>query len=294
MNREELVLLTGIIRTENLDIILNSIIDTFPNNLNITWVLIYDRCNASGDCNHIIERCKEYQKTNQRFSWVYYPIEKRDPKKYGGALFNDPLKWIKENWMKDKDPWVYILDDDNTLCPLMMEAIENDIKKANDGDKTIIKYDMLYYGCGVNVPINEKYWGLVTFYNKITPYYAKTDPSQMVMKYSTVEEIGFYPEGWDYDYKLYFTLFNNGYRKKILFSTGSQKDIGLRGYETTHNAIVDKETKEKWEEIINTKDGAVCGTLMAASNGEVPQVFGLSREALKEIYNKYILGKDGK
>ena len=90
MNREELVLLTGIIRTENLDIILNSIIDTFPNNLNITWALIYDRCNASGDCNHIIERCKEYQKTNQRFSWLYYPIEKRAPKNMVGHCLIPP------------------------------------------------------------------------------------------------------------------------------------------------------------------------------------------------------------
>jgi hypothetical protein len=294
MNREELVLLTGIIRTENLDIILNSIIDTFPENLNITWVLIHDRCRARGNCNHIIERCKKYQKANQRFSWLYCPIEKGSKEKYGGTLFNAPLKWLKENWMKDKDPWVYILDDDNTLCPLMMEAIENDIERANSSNKTIIKYDMLYYGCGVNAPLNEEFWGLVTFYTKLTPYYAKTDPSQIVMKYSTIDEIGFYPEGYRYDYDLYFTLFNNGYGEKILFSTGSEKDIGLRGYETTHNAIVDKETKEKWGEIINTKDGAVCGTLMAASNGEVPQVFGLSREALKEIYNKYILGKDGK
>ena len=290
VEREELILLSAIKRTENLDIVFDSIINTFPENLNITWALIFDKYNGNGDCNHIIERCKEYQKTNQRFSWLYYPNNERSDEKWGGVMFNDPLKWIKENWMKDKDPWVYILDDDNTLCPLMMEAIVKDMREAKEKGKALIHYDMLYEG-GINAPLSELYFGVVVINTDITPNYQATDPSQIVIKYSLLKDMGFYRNVRTYDFEMYWD-FVGKYKNRILFSKGTSDDIGLHGYETTHNAIVDKKTKGEWGDIVNNKEGAVCGTLMTATNGKIPQVFHLGREDLKEIYNKYILKAD--
>ena len=93
--------------------------------------------------SHIFNKCKEYQTENPHFGYFFYPSGNKQETNYGGELFNDALNYVLQFYNK-KNTWVYILDDDNTISPLMGEILNKAIDIADREQKRCIYFNMIY------------------------------------------------------------------------------------------------------------------------------------------------------
>lgn len=290
---KNVVILTALSRPKNIDEMFESIkyLYSREKKIRIVWTICDDLPNRKEgfDVPEFINKMEEYRKTNPMLLWAYCPCEKDDGNKhYGGTLYNGALNYVKEQYFSNIDPWVYILDDDNTICPLMSETLYNAINIAEKQNKDIIYYNMMYEN-GVIAPLCWYTFRPVNDEEHYYPYYYETDPSQILMRYSFLKKIGFYEEIYEYDKRLWRILQKEFFEDNILFPEEWRGKRFLNSYQTTHDSINSIEEKEKWKELLLNDDIAKCCALSICVNDEGNKVFIVSSEIMKEIFEKYIL-----
>ena len=128
---KHLILITPILRVENLKYIAKNIKNVFKNETEIkpVWVLCFDKFN----CKYTeldVKRLEVYCLENDIEYHIYYE-GKDNQENYGGDLFNEPLKDIKETRFADENPFVLVLDDDNIISPNLIKFIK---EKTTDND----------------------------------------------------------------------------------------------------------------------------------------------------------------
>lgn len=289
--KKDLILMTGVFRVDNLHKVFQSIKEIFKsNNVNITWLLCYDQHNAKGDISSVLEECKKYQNENPSFGWLFFPVGEDNNPHYGGDLFNGPLQWIKKNWFPSSDPWVYILDDDNTVCPLMGERINEMLTCAETKDKNVVYLNIMYEN-GIIAPVCNN-----TFFYECTrtgwiPYYVITDPSQIITKYSCIEDFGFYSNKLKYDEDIFHYLINHVESMCFPEEWHPTNDFSLNRYQTTHNGISSKEDIDKWYDVLSNDNIAKNCALTVCTNDGGNKAFNVDSKIIKEIFEKYLLNE---
>ena len=282
---DQLVLLTALChRFENLPKIWKSIAQNLPNNerIHVTWAICHDTVNSPTPTDDIVQFCKDNIKNGM--GWLVIPVGKEKKPTYGGNLYNPAIQWLKENWMKDENPWYYILDDDNTICPLFGELIEKMISEAKKRNKDIILTNILYEN-NILAPITEEYF---TCKNDkgYTPWYLIPDPSQLVMRLSFIEDMGMFRDGAEYDITIFRHLLRN--KDRISFSDDWLKDGDCsNNYQTTHNAIPDKQKLHTIYSMLCSYAAKDC-TLLVSDNTQKTQGIHIDTETAKEIIKQLL------
>lgn len=202
-NKPSLIILTPSCNTENLPELSRNIAESFRGkNINVLWVIAYDRFNSPKDCdlNAIISRICQ---NNVTFFFKEEGAEGR--KNYGGDLLNVPLIETKDTVMQNIDPWVYVLDDDNFICPLMADQLSDMIFAAEKRGKRAIWMSMNREDGFIDTIRSYSIYGKGAFNNNPWSYADEfmPDPSELVIRYSKLEEMGFYNGGYEYDQKFW-------------------------------------------------------------------------------------------
>lgn len=243
----ELILLTGAYRLNNLHQSFDSICENFANkeDIHVTWVICLDQYNKIGDISPIVEKCKSACSFFGMGYWIC-PSGKEGQPNYGGDLYNDALKWVKEKQFKDCDPWVYIFDDDNIIHPAFANSLSYVIGKSEETGKDIIWFTKSQMGGFIDVASKRKSYAFKKYGNGERDATDLPDPSQILMKYSTIEDIGFFVGGLEYDRKLWeFIEWNE---ERVLYPSDWLPVNSWRDFcgqvQTYHNGqISDKEIK---------------------------------------------------
>lgn len=285
--RIPLILLTGVLRSENLDKILVSIKENLLHDkrLQVTWVICADKYNIHGSLEGIKQKCIDCQKEYQSFGWCISPVGKEGKKNYGGTLFNMPLIWVKENWFNDKNPWVYILDDDNIINPLLGEIMYTALNNANKLHKNIVYTNILYEN-GNMAPLCYNTMKALLDTKGYVAHYQVIDPSQIILKYSFLKEIGFYTNNMKYDEDIWKILMHRDIDKDILFPVEYGLGNDLNKIQTTHNAISSKEDIETWVKIAKDKRKKKYCTISICTNQEGSRCFHISDNDALEVMEK--------
>lgn len=270
-------------RTSNLEKMFESIKRNLCNDAKtqVTWVLCQDKYNSKDDISSIVEKCKEYQKENPYFGWFFCPTGKEQETNYGGEIFNDALNYVSQFYNKE-NTWVYVLDDDNSINPLMGEVINKAISVADENKKRCICFNIIYEN-GVLAPMETEYFDVKSDYNRIA-YYHKIDPSQLLVRLDLLIEGNGYPNGFDYDVDLWQYFLHEG-RNEIIFPPSFISDRYMNKYQTTHNAIASLTDKLKWEKILKNDEAKSC-YIAIGTNKEGNHIFHIDTEKLKKYFKE--------
>ena len=119
----DILLVTAVLRMENLPYIARNIVKTFDNEkeLRPVWVLCIDKYN-SNYTQLDVKRLEVYLLENNIEYHIFFEGEK-GKENYGGTLMNEPLKKLKETKYKSINPFVIVLDDDNILSDNFLKFI---------------------------------------------------------------------------------------------------------------------------------------------------------------------------
>lgn len=272
---EQLVLLTAIQHCpENLPIIWKSIAQNLPNNnkIHVTWAICYDTSISTTSMDNVLQFCKDNIKNGM--GWLIIPIKKENGKAMGGDFFNPAINWLKDNWMKGENPWYYILDENNTICPLFGELIENMISKAKEKNKDVILTNILHKDGGL-APIIK---GAFSYYPIVPP--------QVVMKLSLIEDMGMFKTA---NCQMFLEKYLEEHHDRMLFPEDWLGEINpvKTNYQTTIGSIPPNGK-------IHTIYGMLCSnkakdcTLLVSNNTEMVQSIHIDTEIAKEIISKMI------
>lgn len=224
----DLVLLTAALRLDNLKYIGENIYNIFKNEKDIipTWIICIDQYNYIGDIEYLKKYlCDFYNKTNITYG-IYYQ-GKKNTKNYGGALFNEPLKDLKNNYFINSDPLVYILDDDNFLNKNIISYIKTN---CIDSIYNVWWLNMLdEYGTQrfvreIDRLANIKGTGSNTGYAVIHPA-ASLDPSQLIIHLDFLIAVGGFSDAYTYDYDFMNNIFTKkDFDKNIAYTNTRFRD----------------------------------------------------------------------
>lgn len=252
----DILLVTAILRTENLIHIAKSIVKAFKDETEIhpVWVMCFDQFNAN--MSPLIIKKTEVYCLENNLTYVMYYQGDEGKKNYGGTLMNAPLEDLKEKVYKDSNPLVYVLDDDNIIHPNFVHYIKNNCLDNENthwlnmidefGTHRFVRYaDRLAFLNGTGN--NEGY--------RIIHPCASCDPSQVVIRLNTLLNIGGFGNAIDYDYQFMNKIYGNynGLDATMRYqgTTPWMRDGGFY-MSCYHNGLVTKElieeTKQKLEE----------------------------------------------
>lgn len=201
---KELILMTAASRKENLKQTYDSIENCFRNvsDVHVTWLICHDQYNMHGNLDKIIDLCKKGC-AEFGMGWLVYDTGKKGQPNYGGDMYNDALKWIKENWFKEADPWVYILDDDNIIHPAMALNFNHITDVCDKKGKKMIWLTMSHDYAGLQVSHELWEYSYHTKKNGERATFQLPDPSQILMRHSEIEKMGMYDSCFEYDRKIW-------------------------------------------------------------------------------------------
>lgn len=241
----DLLIVTGLIRGNNINLIHSSIKNSLSDSgLSWKW-LIVDNRNSDDDLRIIDDNVVIY-KNNSII------------KIYGGSLFNKPIKELRYNHdLIDDETIIYILDDDNLFNPLIVSEIFRWRNEYSYYDARVLTM-MMSNGTTSSPYISDKYHSIALQSDIV-------DPSQLLIKFRLLNEIGMYSFGYRYDLDLTRRLM------KVLSKVVFDQDIYNHDEihpECYHNALkyLEKSNSniDSSEFIIHSDDGnSVCTNVMS-------------------------------
>ena len=292
---QNILLVTPVLRFNNLKHILKNIKDVFKEEKDITpwWVLCIDQYNCNlddSDLQNLIKAC-----TNVVIPVVYYQ-GKPGCENYGGTLINVPLNDLKNNWFKNDNPLMILLDDDNILSPHLLTFIHNHC--MND-ENNIWILNMLSecgdirFNRGIDFlsyrPNNSKY----CYYHTCSTI----DPSQILFRLDLFLEIGGFGTTKFYDFSL-MTKISNNYKDIQKYLRFQMDDLVLPSVparcvnfyiSTYHNGLITDEMINKTIDDIKTCD--FDDSYIRVHVKDNYYNIQLSNDELKEILEKRISHK---
>ena len=200
-NRPQIAIFTPCLRIDNMLKICDSIEQEFSNrrDVDVLWTICVDQYNAYGDWDKF---ARSFGK--KRVNIVVYSAGKEGQKNYGGDMLNDAVKHVKGYYYGNYiDPWVYIMDDDNIACPLMADQIDKIVSTADEKGKKIVWMSMNREDGFIDTIRSYSIFGKGAFNNQTISDEFMPDPSEILIRYSKLEELGFYDSGHGYDQKFW-------------------------------------------------------------------------------------------
>lgn len=287
--RNKLILMTAAFRIYNMDKIFDSIKTQLAHlDIDILWLICHDVNNGGNEekMRDLLEKCRSYVKENKKFGFVYFPIINENKANYGGDMFNEALKYTVNNYTGE-DIWVYILDDDNIINPLMSETLVEAIDTCVSKGKEVVYFNIMYEN-GICGPVCHTTFVPSCKRTNFIPYYLVTDPSQIVLKYSLIKDMGYYTRRLKYDEDIFFYIVSRV--DKICFPEEwtRNKSQDLNRYQTYHNAIASEEDKHKWIEIIKDDTKAKSCIISICTNDDGNRSFVISKEDCLKIMNECV------
>lgn len=284
----ELILITAVLRTENLLYILENLKNVFKDYKDIIepmWVLSFDKFNAKIDNNIISKITKECTESGIRIS-VYY---QGDPNKenYGGTLFNLPLQDLKNHTYTESNPFVYILDDDNILSlyfPKYLIKISEDHKHQVWWTNMVDEHGSQYFSRHADALAYRQGVGINEGYRIIHPC-ASLDPSGMISKLNFILEIGGFgtTRYYDYDFMNNILQYNPKFTNVVNYQADEpwMRNKDFISSTTYHNALVKRSDIE--ETIEDIKANSVEDSYIKVHVGCHYYIIPLNNKQLKEI-----------
>ena len=241
----DLLLVTMLSRPQNLSAMADSIkmsISPYPL-VRPFWLI----CKDSANCKDFDEVHKIEELFETGIPFVWENVDLPEGEHFGGALINESLPKIKREIFRNKDPYVYILDDDNIINEMLIGSIEY----YGSTDPSLIVFT--YFTDGGRI-----------FYSKEID---TLDPSAATFKYHMFEKMGGFRDGIDYD----FTSFTN-----LLHMEGERiafDDVFGDAYIATYNAIPKNSDVESINEIINEDEYKMAITFIPKHYKKPPIIF---------------------
>lgn len=205
-NQTTILLLTAAYRWDGLYRIAQSIYEAACLNptVKLHWIICKDHHRGSGDIESAIWYCNEHNmlysvidagKSNEDIDWT-----QPRPGNFGGDMYNEPLMQVMNTYYPNEDPWVYILDDDNLLHPMLPDAVIKS-ELVSNGRRCIWLTKMRSTGV-IDEADRDLANGVFTKHDGswVIPMIFSPDPSQMVIKHSLIKERGYYHPYSTYDY----------------------------------------------------------------------------------------------
>ena len=280
-----LLLITALINVENVPQIAESIYNNLisKGTPNLIWLISIDSKIKNENLEEIEKNCKKYH-----INYIAEIHGNSTEKNYGGTMFNDMLYMMHSDYYRGSlDPWVYILDDDNTICPLMGAQLKSMTDTASQRSKKAIWMSMhredgfidtirsySIYGKGA-----KNQW---TYADEFMP-----DPSQLLMRLSLIDEMGYFDEGFAYDQKLWYYFYNN-IDKICLPEEWHEGHWSIRGnnnfYQCYHNGINNEKNINSVEQAIKNKE-PISFSLIAGLNESCERFIMKKQDGIKMINN---------
>ena len=289
---QTLLLVTPVLRFNNLKHILVNIKNVFKNEVSITplWVLCIDRFNCIWNDNDIECLAKECNESGIQIA-VYYQGESDGPN-YGGALMNAPLEDLKNNYFKHENPLMIVLDDDNIISPNLLSFIH---EHCMNDENNIWILNMLSEGGDIRFSRSIDFLTGNKF-SKYKVYHtcATIDPSQILFRLDLFFKVGKFDDGKFYDFKLMTKFDNdfNGIKSYLKFQMDYSLPAGLpccddKFYITSyHNGLVTNEILiDTIDDIENCKRNDSYIRVHVDDNYYNIQ---LSNDELKEILERHV------
>ena len=241
--KETLILITGLYRFDNLKLIakfVNKYYKKWSDVFDIHWIIAKDQYNGFGNMDNAVEYLKT---TNIQYEIIN--AGKPNQKNYGGSLFNEPLKLYTEKHQL-KDPWIYILDDDNILHPNLFPTLYNCYKNGYYGGRQMII---------LNIKFDEGHVKLISRAlhnaaneNRFCDGMGLIDPSALLMRYSLIQKYGGYTTDSSYDFTWLFKL-SDIERKanNILYYHDDKLGLQCAAYHNHLNPIKDNERIDRFK-----------------------------------------------
>lgn len=210
MTKTTIILITPVLRTENIIYIAKNIVERFKSAKQVKpfWCLCFDKYHADISDKSISE-IEFYLQKNKIDYKIYYEGDDK-PENYGGTLMNFPLKDMKTRFFSEENPLVYVLDDDNIINKNFISFIEE--KCLNNeyawwlnmldeyGAQRFSRHvDRLAYISGTG---NNKGY-------KIIHRLASCDPSQLLIRLNNLLAVGGFGITRLYDYEFMNKIFAN-------------------------------------------------------------------------------------
>ena len=275
--KETLILLTGTYRFNNLIHICKTIEDQYNkyiDKFDIRWLICKDKYNGFGDIEKFIAYIN-----NTEINYQIIDTGKPNKPNYGGDLFNVPLfQYVQEQQLKN--PWVYVLDDDNILHPILLDIFErcldNEFYEGKEIITTINKWHV-----GHNREIDKDIFLKPTENDFIREWFI-FDPSAVILRYSVIERHGFFSNEFLYDfYWLNFKVLDKE-KENIIWFNDYDHSFGRHIVGSYHNCLVKEKDIERFENI-DTLNIDIC---LYDTNIEAPQLVPmLSNESKEKILN---------
>lgn len=230
-DKEHLLIVTPLIRLQNLITLADSIYEAFKDTENVLpmWLICHTIDHTKGYDESVLQDAFSHL-AELGMLWSYFPAYTDGEKIYGGDVMNGGIAYLLDTHYGNINPWVYILDDDNLMCPLMgrqfkqmtvtaselgKEAIWMSMNREDGFIDTIRWYSV--YGRGkqntsLNAPGDE-----------FLP-----DPSELILKASLIKKMGYFDGGFTYDQKLWW-YFNDNLDKVLFPEDWHPGHWGVRG-----------------------------------------------------------------
>lgn len=299
----DLILITACIRFKNLYDIAKSIYENMHStSLNILWVIALDMNNIKNPELDIflpkfIEKVEEYG-----INYKLCMSGKPNQKNYGGDMFNDPLKKLRENEFRNKNAFVYILDDDNIVHPFLFRRVD-EISKINNGeDKIYVLTCVGGYG-EICDSYSDVFMGKIYYPDMVyrIPYQLALDPSQALHTLDLIftweytdgngeKRGGGFPGGAHYDVDLYQYLYKEHSDLFVTYDMIDEKPnfaCSLRN--TYHNGL---RTKSDFDRCLYWMDNSktVSSYMVVQTEDLGPLMFPVPKDITKETLEKMLKG----
>lgn len=287
MNKIQLILITAVLRTENLPYILENLVTVFKNykdSIEPMWVLSFDKYNATIDNSLIHDLTEKCVSEDIRIS-VYYQGDP-DKENYGGTLFNLPLQDLKNHVYQTDDPFVYILDDDNILSsyfPQHIIDISKDTRHKMWWTNMIDEFGSHYFSRHADALAFREGTGINEGYRIIHPC-ASLDPSGMILKLDFLLSLGGFETTRDYDYKFMSRMYNDSTFVNTIGFQANNPWMRNKDYiasTTYHNGLVKRSDIEHTIEDIKNDD--IEDSYIKVHNKDHYFIIPLNNKQLKEI-----------
>ena len=242
----DIILLSAVSRPSNLPVMYESVKEAFGSTkeereakgFNVSWAIVRDQynCKSTGDVGSFYE-----QLFKDGFQFWGFSGGLPNQKNFGGDMYNVALEWLFEHI--DGNPWVYIFDDDNVICPMLGYYIQECEKIMPDKAGMWLNYSwplgdrfIVHEGVAFEVIKHTDTWW--TFLNN-------PDPSSVFLRLSVYRDNFPLNGGGDYDFSQFRGICEELYKKGELRLHNDVDYVWRERTGAFHNGIVDYEELKK-------------------------------------------------
>lgn len=280
----DLIFVTAAFRLKNLTAIADSIREAMRNypELKYSWHICVDQYNAKGDLYKLCNYLSTYN-----IPHLIIKSGKPNQPNYGGDIMGDGIYCIDETY---NNPWIYILDDDNIVHPMIPEIIH----RIKNNFLKIESKEIIWTTCTwFTGKMVETYKGLafqpcpdLERGGTILSQFTYADPSQVLMRKSIYDKYGPMPGGFRYDFDWLLPLMRTELQNDNVVVYSDIDGFCKDKFHTWHNGLRTVDDLESSTEALNHDDIVYPYFVVNSNNlNRDSRAYPVSRELAKKIIN---------